>query len=71
MTSPEWRKSSRSTSGTTGDCVEVAALRKGVGVRDSKAPGAGHLVLSGQGFAELVAWVKHDETSGQGSSATR
>ena len=31
----QWRKSSRSGS-TGGDCVEVAALAGGVGVRDSK-----------------------------------
>ncbi|SPT50369.1 DUF397 domain-containing protein [Actinomadura madurae] len=60
MTYPEWRKSSRSTSGTTGDCVEVAALREGVGVRDSKAPGAGHLLLSRRGFADLMARFKQN-----------
>jgi hypothetical protein len=57
-----WRKSSRS-GGTTveSDCVEVAALRGAVGVRDSKAPGAGHLSLSADSFADLLARVKRDE----------
>ncbi|URN06419.1 DUF397 domain-containing protein [Actinomadura madurae] len=60
MRSPEWRKSSRSTEGTTGDCVEVARLAGGVGVRDSQAPGAGHLLLSRRGFADLMARFKQD-----------
>lgn len=56
----QWRKSSHSnTSG--GDCVEVADLVKVIGIRDSKAPGNGHLRLSVAGFAELVALVKRGE----------
>jgi hypothetical protein len=60
-----WRKSSRS-GGTTAqsDCVELARLAGAVGVRDSKAPEAGHLVVSLEGFARLVAQVKRDESCG-------
>lgn len=57
-----WRKSSRSnTSG--GQCVEVADLTGNIGLRDSKAPEAGHLTLSPQSFAALLARVKRDELS--------
>ncbi|MES9603217.1 DUF397 domain-containing protein [Actinomadura sp. NPDC000929] len=44
----EWRKSSLSGTGGVGgqDCVEVAALAEGRGIRDSKAPDTGHLILS-------------------------
>jgi hypothetical protein len=57
-----WRKSSYSqTSGTT-DCVEVADLGGDVvGVRDSKAPGAGRLAVGREAFAELVAKVRAGE----------
>ncbi|MGI5151440.1 DUF397 domain-containing protein [Plantactinospora sp. CA-294935] len=37
---PVWRKSSASLNG---DCVEVASLPDGVGVRDSKNPDGGAL----------------------------
>lgn len=63
MNPPVWRKSSRSGSGGQGgeDCVELAALASVVGVRDSKAPGAGYLTLSTESFAQLVAAVKAGE----------
>lgn len=61
-TTPVWRKSSHS--GTQeGDCVEVANLEQQVGLRDSKAPEAGHFTLSAGGFAELVTRVKRDGPS--------
>ena len=41
---PAWRKSSYS-SDTGGECVEVADLDLGTGVRDSKHPEAGHLLF--------------------------
>ncbi|MBW8482968.1 DUF397 domain-containing protein [Actinomadura parmotrematis] len=54
---PNWRKASRSN--TTGsDCVELAELGGAIGVRDSKAPNAGHLVLTKPTLARLVAAVK-------------
>lgn len=57
--SREWRKSSRSgmTSGDS-DCVELARLPDGIGVRDSKTRDAGHLVLSRNAFASVVARAK-------------
>ncbi|RAY12834.1 DUF397 domain-containing protein [Actinomadura craniellae] len=58
----QWRKSSHSnTSG--GDCVEIAAFPGTIGIRDSKAPEAGHLRLSNEDFAALIASVKHNEPS--------
>ncbi|WP_342750100.1 DUF397 domain-containing protein [Actinomadura meyerae] len=56
----EWRKASRSNA-SGNECVEAAALAEGRGVRDSKAPGNGHLTLSGRAFGELIARVKRDE----------
>ncbi|MFI0351801.1 DUF397 domain-containing protein [Actinomadura sp. 9N407] len=56
-----WRKSSYSqTSGTT-DCVELAGVFGGVGVRDSKAPDLGHLVLSRAAFREVLLQVRAGE----------
>ncbi|RAY15693.1 DUF397 domain-containing protein [Actinomadura craniellae] len=53
----KWRKSSRSNS-SGGACVEIANLAGNIGVRDSKAPDAGHLTLSPEGFAALLDRVK-------------
>jgi hypothetical protein len=62
---PEWRKSSRSGGGQGGqsDCVEVAALHDAIGLRDSKAPEAGHLIVSVESFSDLLARAKRDELS--------
>ena len=40
----EWRKSSYSGGGNT-QCVEVAPMAEGVGVRDSKSRESGHLTV--------------------------
>ncbi|SFP17229.1 DUF397 domain-containing protein [Actinomadura madurae] len=53
-----WRKSSHSGAGGTDECVELAVLPDAIGVRDSKAPQSGHVVLSREAFAALVAHVK-------------
>ena len=58
MTSPSWRKSSRSSEGTSGECVEVARLTGAIGVRDSKTPDAGHLSLEADRFAALIQRIK-------------
>ncbi|KAB2376946.1 DUF397 domain-containing protein [Actinomadura montaniterrae] len=49
-----WRKSTHSGA-DEGNCVEVADLNGRVGVRDSKDPDAGHLTLTRQDFADLLA----------------
>ncbi|MBB6416081.1 DUF397 domain-containing protein [Streptomyces sp. AK010] len=53
--SATWRKSSFSSSG--GDCVEVADLGPGVGVRDSKNPEVGILTVSPKAYAAFVTYV--------------
>jgi hypothetical protein len=58
VTSPMWRKSSRSSDGTSGQCVEVAQLSGFVGIRDGKQPDAGHLSLSRDQFAALMEHAK-------------
>jgi hypothetical protein len=57
----QWRKSSRSSGTANSDCVEVADLSGRIGVRDSKAPHAGHLSLTVETFAALLDRVKRDE----------
>lgn len=60
-TSPVWRKSSRSTEGTSEQCVELAQLPSGIGLRDSKAPDSGHLTLTPHAFASLIHRAKQDK----------
>ncbi|MFF5264747.1 DUF397 domain-containing protein [Actinomadura viridis] len=64
-----WRKSVRSSG--EGQCVEVASLGGAIGVRDSKAPAAGHLALSPAVFAELVERVRRDELDPAGPDPAR
>lgn len=60
-----WRKSSHSGGGGSGgqECVEVADLASAIGLRDSKEPKAGHLILSRRAFADLLNRVMRDEPS--------
>ncbi|POM22950.1 hypothetical protein BTM25_51560 [Actinomadura rubteroloni] len=59
-----WRKASRSSS-SGGACVELAQAARVVGVRDSKAPGAGHLTLPVEAAATLFAHVKDGALDGR------
>ncbi|MFC5752100.1 DUF397 domain-containing protein [Actinomadura rugatobispora] len=54
----QWRKSSRSADTGQTDCVEVARLPLAVGIRDSKAPDAGHIALSHVTLASLLSGIK-------------
>ena len=58
MIPPTWRKSSYSTEGTSAQCVEVAQLVKSIGVRDSKRPDGGNLVMTTKQFTALVQRIK-------------
>jgi uncharacterized protein DUF397 len=57
MTTPLWRKSSRSGA-QEGACVEVARLVDGVGVRDSKNPDVGQLTVSVAEFDRLLSRIR-------------
>jgi hypothetical protein len=61
VTPPTWRKSSRSSDGTSGQCVEVTQLSGTVGVRDSKQADTGHLSIGHDQFAALIECVKRSE----------
>ncbi|QKW38322.1 DUF397 domain-containing protein [Actinomadura sp. NAK00032] len=56
----QWRKSSHSGGISDQQCVELGRLAQGVGigVRDSKDPGGGHLILSFAQFAGLIEQVR-------------
>ncbi|MFB4302079.1 DUF397 domain-containing protein [Actinomadura sp. NTSP31] len=54
----QWRKSSHSGGSSQTDCVEVADLESGVGLRDSKDPGGGHVTVDRAVFAALLARVR-------------
>ncbi|MFI0367857.1 DUF397 domain-containing protein [Actinomadura sp. 1N219] len=56
-----WRRSSYSGAGGTDNCVELARLPTGIGVRDSKAPETGRLSLPPEAFTALVARLKRGE----------
>jgi hypothetical protein len=57
LTGAIWRKSTRST-GTGGNCVEVAGFPGGVGVRDSKDRQGPVLVFDRAAWASFVESVK-------------
>ncbi|MFD0899976.1 DUF397 domain-containing protein [Actinomadura sediminis] len=52
-----WRKATRSNE-HGGECVELATLSDGVGVRDSKDPDGPRLVLDRAAFRSLVTDLK-------------
>ena len=54
----DWRKSSRSGAINDEACVEVAELFDGVGIRDSKDPEGGRLIVSGDAFGSLLQRIK-------------
>jgi hypothetical protein len=54
----QWRKSSRSGTGGQSNCVEVANLSGGVGVRDSKDPSGPRITLPVEHFRRLAADIK-------------
>ncbi|NVI89177.1 DUF397 domain-containing protein [Actinomadura sp. BRA 177] len=58
--SVQWRKSTHSGGADDQHCVELGRLvpGAGVGVRDSKDPDGGHLILSLAQFAGLIEQVK-------------
>ncbi|NVI87502.1 DUF397 domain-containing protein [Actinomadura sp. BRA 177] len=53
----QWRKSSHS-GGQSGQCVEVAQASALVGIRDSKDPEGGRLVVGRAAFGDLLAQAK-------------
>jgi Domain of unknown function (DUF397) len=57
MTTPRWRKSSRSGA-QGGDCVETARLSDDIGIRDSKNTRQGHIVVSREEFGGLLRQIK-------------
>ena len=56
-----WRKSSYSHGAENSDCVEPAALDIEVGIRDSKNPDVGHLLVERDRFSALLGRIKADE----------
>lgn len=60
MSTPAWRKSSRSGA-QEGACVEVAQIRGAIGIRDSKNTSAGHLTVSATDFGRLIGRIRAGE----------
>ncbi|MEV5572982.1 DUF397 domain-containing protein [Spirillospora sp. NPDC052269] len=54
---PVWRKA-KASGPEQGACIELADLTTAVGLRDSKAPGVGHLSLSRSALADLIGRVR-------------
>lgn len=53
-----WRKSTRSSGGGSGDCVEVATVHDIVAVRDSKNPDAATLTFTPRQWRAFIADTK-------------
>ncbi|WP_084219498.1 DUF397 domain-containing protein [Spirillospora albida] len=56
VSAAKWRKSSHSSA--NGECVEVTDLAGSAGVRDSKAPDAGHLTFGVKSWKTFTAQVR-------------
>ncbi|MEW2357389.1 DUF397 domain-containing protein [Spirillospora sp. NPDC029432] len=54
----QWKKSTHSGGVNDEQCVELARLAQGVGVRDSKNPDGGHLALRADNLAALLHQIK-------------
>jgi hypothetical protein len=56
----QWRKSTHSGGANDEHCVELGRLapEAGIGVRDSKDPDGGRLILSATQFASLIERIK-------------
>jgi hypothetical protein len=52
----QWRKSS--FSGNTGNCVEVAVTQSSIGIRDSKEPEGGVLLVRGDEWRRFVMRIR-------------
>ncbi|SDY93603.1 protein of unknown function [Micromonospora pattaloongensis] len=52
-----WRKSTRSNG--SGNCVEVAELAGGIGVRDSKNLTGGLLIFAAPEWSTFIGGIKH------------
>lgn len=57
----QWRKSSRSSSGQEGSCVELARLTLAIGVRDSKNIALPHLALDSTTLGKLFDRIRSGE----------
>ncbi|SDY23706.1 protein of unknown function [Micromonospora pattaloongensis] len=53
-----WRKSTRSSGGGNGDCVEVAAVHDVIAVRDSKQPDGAVLMFDPAGWRTFIDGAK-------------
>ncbi|MGI5164390.1 DUF397 domain-containing protein [Spirillospora sp. CA-253888] len=60
MSVGKWRKSSHSEDSIGSACIELASLNTGIGLRDSKNPGQGHITLSRAGLSVILADIKAD-----------
>lgn len=59
LSTAKWFKSSRS--GSSKECVEVAFLNDGVGVRDSKNPTGPALIFIPSEWSAFTAGVRHGD----------
>jgi hypothetical protein len=54
----QWRKSTYSSGDSGTECVELATVGGGIGVRDSKDPDGGQVTVDRAAFADLLARVR-------------